>query len=186
MLFSFFKKHLSIISKLIVHQVGMMIFGFAVTMGIDSFNQENTAANSDMYLALVSGFSVLFYLVLLVFATNEEGARDKIRIDSGRLERDPALGAKWGLAANSVNILLGVVMCAFYFIDTSFTNTVYDICLTIAVCIQSPYLGLRYVLMPNNPIFFLIMPALPVAAEWLGYYLGIRGVLILPEKKKRP
>ena len=155
-----------------------MVFGIATTTGIIAYSSSNAA------LTGVSVFAVLFYQVLLLFATNEEGARDKIRVDAGRLERDNFLGLKWALAANSLNLLLAVIIIPLYFFQPA-TEALFTAFGLIARLIQSPYLGLAALYCPYNPILYLLMPLPSLIVCWFGYYIGLRGVLILPEKKKR-
>ena len=182
MLASFFKKNGSMITKLIVNQLGLAIFGFSVTIAVTMYVGGLEESQGNMYLSLVSGFSVLFYMFLLFVATNDAGASDKIRVDAGRMERDNLLGLKWALCANSLNYLLAVIITVAHF--TGLDN-VEGVLAPITVIIQAPFMGLRSVFMPNNPLAYFIMPLVPTLTCTVGYILGLKGFLFIPEKKKR-
>ncbi len=182
MLLSFFKKNGSMISKLIVNQLGLAIFGFSVTIAVTIYAGSVDESTGNLYLSLVSGFAVLFYMFLLFVATNDAGASDKIRVDAGRMERDNLLGLKWALCANSLNYLLAAVIIVSYFAGF---DDLQGILGPITVIIQAPFMGLRSVFMPYNPLAYIIMPLVPTLTCTLGYILGLKGFLFIPEKKKR-
>lgn len=185
---TFFKKNASMISKLAVHQLALAMFGLVTTFAVTTYGEKN--GNYILYTTAISVFSVLFYLSLLLIAANEEGTRDQVRIDAGRMERDDLLGAKWALAAGSLNLVLGVIVLITDLIitfggDFAAVNAIYAFTRAIAMLLQSPYLGLISLYSPNNPIVFLLVPLPAVAVCWFGYYVGTRGVMIVKGTKKK-
>ncbi len=102
-MFSFYKNNADAISKLFVNQLGMTIFGhlmFAATFKTD--------------LRIATGvLSALFYLYLIYCTGWEAGAKDRIKIDGGRMEECKHKGFLLGLAANGIYIVLSVVNIAF-------------------------------------------------------------------------
>lgn len=185
---TFLKKHSSIISRLMITQLGMAIFGLTVTLAATAFNTSNNREDPLMIL-VASGFSILFYLFLLAFAANEAGIRDQIRIEAGRMEKDAYLGLKWGLAANVINFLFAAVIIVTYYLtlslDSGATKTIYATCYTIAKLIQGPYIGVMSVFSPDNPVIFAFVPIPGILASGLGYFLGLKGFMLLPEKRKK-
>ncbi len=185
---TFLKKNGAMISKLVVNQLAMMIFGLVVTFAVTSYAYE-----TDRYTLLttaVSVFSILFYLALLLIATNEQGAQDEVRIRAGRLERDPLLGAKWALAAGSVNLALGVCVLITDLISTLIgtfpaLTAVYAFSRTVAMLLQAPYIGLISLYCPNNPIVFILIPLPAIAVCAYGYWIGSKGTLLIKEKRKK-
>ncbi|MCI8589405.1 MAG: hypothetical protein HFE77_01660 [Clostridiales bacterium] len=185
---TFLKNHVSMITKLMINQLGMAIFGFIVTFAAESFARTHTG-NIVPALLIASGFSILFYLFLLAYAANEEGVKDKIRIEAGRMKKDASLGIKWGLAAGVINLLFALIIIVTYYIwmynKIEMAQTIYAICYTIAKIIQAPYIGVMQVFSPNNPIIFALVPLPGILATGFGYWLGLRGFMILPEKRKK-
>ena len=102
-MFSFYKNNLDAISKLFVNQLGMTIFGhlmFAATFKTD--------------IRIATGvLSALFYLYLIYCTGWEVGAKDRIKIDGGRMDECKHKGFLLGIAANGIYIFLSLVNLAF-------------------------------------------------------------------------
>ena len=79
---TFFKNNFQNILKLYINQIGIMIFSLALMFPLESIGGDEGA--KPIWSILASILSVLFYYVLLYYAVWEIGAKDKIRIDSGR------------------------------------------------------------------------------------------------------
>lgn len=77
----FFKENSYDIVKLFINQMGITIFALVLYTAIGFI--EDTALNLQVKVIL-SVFATLFYFALLYTATWDFGAKDKIRIDSGR------------------------------------------------------------------------------------------------------
>ena len=82
----FLKENMSTITKMIVNQLGMMIFGLVLSMA--------TSQNDTLFL-LASVFSVCFYMFLVYTVGWELGAKDKVRLDGGRIAYAPFKGATY-------------------------------------------------------------------------------------------
>ena len=63
-----------------------------------------TVKHSALY-ACVSAFCILFYFFLLYTMCWEIGAKDKLRVEGGRMDPAPFKGALLSLVANAVNLL---------------------------------------------------------------------------------
>lgn len=103
----FFKENLDNTLKLFVNQIAMTIFGLLLS----------AATFSHKTLLLVTGIlSALFYLYLLYTTAWDIGARDKIKVDGGRMKSMPLKGLYLALCANIINIVLAIVSTVCYFL----------------------------------------------------------------------
>lgn len=173
----FWKDNSSVLIKLIVTQLGMTFFALIVTMAAMGLYQSS---GNSFILALASCFSVLFYLFLQFTHIKEHAMRDEIRINAGRMKRDPLTGLYISLLANSLNILLGIVTCISKLFITnigyfspyesgveylpSAAVSISASAQTIAQWLQAMYQGIIYMTAPGNPLWLLviILPSLLV------------------------
>lgn len=149
-----------------------------------------TAQNDTLFL-LAGVFSVCFYLFLEYSVAWEIGARDKIKLDGGRIRYTPYKGICISAAANIVNFILGImVVISFFSLDPESTvlNVVqgpewavnmYGITSSVARFIQSMYIGIIQTYSPYNPIIFILIVFPAVIISGLGYFIAIKGKSIL-------
>lgn len=197
---AFFKSNSPVFFKLISTQLGMTFFGLIVNMAGMAYLG---ASQSSFLLALASCFSVLFYLFLQFTHMKEHAMRDAIRIEAGRMKRNPFTGLYVSLLANSLNILLGAVACvsklfisnigyfAEYAEHVNYTPVaavnISALCQTAAEWLQAMYLGISYLLnQSGNPLFLLaiILPSLLVCWGTYALYTSERGRRPLFSRKK--
>ncbi len=105
----FFREHSRLISRLFINQIGMTIFGAVLTMAV----MRATDSNPTLTM-LVSLFSILFYLCLIYNVMWEEGARNIVRIEAGRMEKIRGFSFKAALLASVPNLVLGGLLLVFY------------------------------------------------------------------------
>ena len=167
---AFFKANSSVIMKLVVTQLGITFFALIVTMAAMGLADSH---DSPFPVALASCFSVLFYLFLQFTHMKEHAMKDEIRIDAGRMKRNPLTGLYIALIANSLNILLGVITCVSKLFITNVgyfsqyaegVNYVPEtavnisaISQTIAQWLQAMYQGLVVLIAPGNPLLLLVI-----------------------------
>ena len=84
----FFKENSESIIRLIVNQIGITIFSFFLYTALGVMQKEGESSPLH-FKVLISAFCVLFYFVLIYTVVWEIGAKDKIRIDAGRAEKQP-------------------------------------------------------------------------------------------------
>ncbi len=158
--------------KMFVDQIAMTVFGTIVTIA--------TSGNDDLLL-IASLFSIVFYLVVLYTVGWDIGARDKIKIDGGRMREFPAKGFLIALGANSINILLALLIGLGILINTEWAGNISVVCNAIARLIQGMYLGaiklLEDALFADAVIqdvwwWFLITPIPAILTGGLSYYMG--------------
>ena len=190
----FLKKNSDMVTKLLVHQFGLTVFGFLL------YSAANVSGNRALVIGF-SIFSVVFYLFLIYILSWENGSKDKIRIESGRQERDNLKGLKADLIAQIPNLIIavlslvgylcinkGVVNEAGQFLTPVWAVNMHAICQLIGFYINAMYLGifdyLNLITMPFS-LFLLTVPTLLTCA--LGYYFGTKekfGIMTAPPKNR--
>jgi len=114
---NFIKNNSYDITRLFINQIGITIFSLVLYLSTGFV--EDTVLRGKLWL-MVSIGATLFYFALLYCASWEFGAKDKIRIDSGKYKKVPMKGALMSLLANSLNIILALVsaICIGVYINT--------------------------------------------------------------------
>ena len=192
---SFFEDTLEVIIKMLVTQLGMTMFGVMITMAAVSF--ERSSKNGNNVLSLVASiFAVFMYMFLLYIHVWNKGARDKIKIDGGRMKENKLKGLYMSLIANSLNLFLGLVMVAtFYFCDfttnpNSMVCQIFGTANDIARIIQGMFIGIINYISPNaestSPFLFLLITVPALSISTLGYYLGTKNKKVARWISDRP
>ena len=152
---SFFKNHSYDIVTMLLHQLVISMFGFALVLAAMKIDND--------ILRNVTGiFSALFYLVLLYMKAWDIGYRDKVAVEQGKKARKPWRGALISLCANSINILLAVfIMLRAFLPEVNFFDSFGGVCQAIAMFVQGMYAGLlvNYV------------GGAPLNSYWISYFL---------------
>ncbi len=194
----FLKDNSEIIVKLYINQIGIAIFSLFLYTAIGAFGQENDEM-SFVFKLLVSAFSVLFYFVLIYTAVWEIGAKDKIRIDGGRLERKPLKGLFVGLFANVINFVItgvALLLSGLYLLGCGEVfKTVFAVLNLIFRLFMGMYLGLAqgisymFTVADDVKFFietaaFLVLPLLSVLVVHFAYQMGLNEKRIFPARKQ--
>ena len=184
-----FKENSYDIVRLYVNQLGIMIFSMLLYTAVGSFENESLSSSLSVF---VSVFSTCFYLVLLYYAMWEIGAKDKIRIDGGRMTPCKNKGLVMGLFANVPNLVLGllsvILMSAFLLGGGDGVYAGFLVFNTIMRFHASMLLGVITALVPSGlsegaidyveflieAILFTVLPLISVAVTHLAYTLGSR------------
>ena len=180
-MFRFIKENSSAISKLLIYQFALTVFGLLL-FTVSKYSQ------SPLIVVGISVFSVLFYLFIIYTNIWEIGAKDKIRIEGKRLEARPLHGLFIGLVANIPNYLFAVAsLIGYIFIDRStvtadgnFTTpewavNLYGIAQTVGSYLNGTFLGITETANIYRYPFTLALITLPaIAACALGYYFGTK------------
>lgn len=176
-MFKFIKDNSYLIFKMMVNQLGMMMFGMVLAMA---------TTNNGTMLLITSIFSVLFYMTLLYMMSWEYGSKERVRVDHGRLEYMPLKGLYMSLCANVINILLAIALFIGYFnvadmtaMQPEWAYNLYAVSKMFAMFIQAMYMGMISLYSPYNPVVFVLIlfPALLSSAA--GYYLGVKSIRLL-------
>jgi hypothetical protein len=192
---NFFEDTLEVIIKMLVTQLGMTMFGVMITMAAVSFERTSESANNVLSL-VASVFSVFMYMFLLYIHVWNKGARDRIKIDGGRMKENKLKGLYMSLVANSLNLFLGLVMVATYYFCDFTTNPNSMVCQIfgtandIARIIQGMFIGIVNYISPNaestTPFLFLLITVPALFISSLGYYLGTKNKKVARWISDRP
>ena len=189
---NFFKDGADTIVRLIVTQLGMTMFGLMVTMTTRVLPGAADKTRDPMLL-VVSFFSVIMYLFILYTHIWEKGAKDRIKFDGGRMEKQPLKGLYLSLVANSVNILLGIIMCLTYYLGNaadsvgSLSYQIFGSANDIARLIQGMYTGIIIYISPDatavSPLIFIAITLPAIAVTTFGYFWGFSNKKMIKTKK---
>lgn len=192
---TFFKKNLSLISKLFINQIGMTIFGIVLTMAVNM-----AAKGKSVFLLCVSLFAVLFYLALIYNVMWDAGARDIIRIENGRQPDSKLYAFKVSLFASVPNLFFALLMLIGfvlgYVLEWSFGVLLYGITHIFVGLFESMYAGCFSVILDafadNAFLEYLvatllyIFSSLPMILVSMGAYaLGKRNIYLFGKRKPK-
>jgi len=178
---NFFREYSYSIIKMLINQVGMTVFGLILSLA---------TSQNEKLLVFSSIFSIVFYMFLLYTMSWDVGARDKIRVDGNRAPFRPLRGLWMSICANSINILLALlIIFSYYVADITVTTTLVDATwagptwaasmfasLTqIARFVQAMYLGILATFFRTEPFpfIYLIITVPAMIASATGYFAGL-------------
>ncbi len=102
----FIKENLHDIVKLFINQLGVTIFSFFLYTAVGMIEDDSVKTPVNIAVSIVS---VLFFCFLLYTVAWEWGAKDKIRIDGGRLKKFKFKGALISFYANVINFVIAAI-----------------------------------------------------------------------------
>lgn len=178
------KEKSSMISKAIIFQIAMSIFGVMLASSIQAFG--NTV------LVIAGVFSVLFYFALIGAALNEDGLRDNIKVTHGRAVEDKLLGFKYIAVSYIPTLAITVVyvilkLCGLNNDITTLINAL------IRLFLSGMYLSLDRAIFAMgdtlnafslNGWSFLIYQVFSIVICGLFYIIGLKGINLIPVKKE--
>lgn len=185
---SFWKNNSYDIVRLFINQVGITIFSLVMYFAVELTNIDKNTTGYELLVA-ISVFSTLFYLVLIYTASWEYGAKDKIKIDSGKISYSGCKGAILGVYANIPNFALAILALAcigIYSISgAEGFYTAFGLLNLPIRFLSSMYLGIlqgAFASLSNQVVLhatlqtagFALMPVFPILVGHLGYSLGVR------------
>lgn len=181
----YIKDNLESILKLFINHVGMMVFSLIVLIAGKMINPVV------FYLAGV--LAMLMYFSLIYTAMWERGAKDKIKVDGGRLKVNIFNGLWFYLLANVILIVVGFLALLFSFFITeeaSFVNGVYTVTTLISHYYSAIYLPISEIggLSGVFPLYATVhlLTIIPGAlVSFVSYIFGVKGFkCIFPEGKR--
>ncbi len=183
----YFKENLSTISKLFINHIGMTIFGLIVLITSSLLSDK---IGNEIVFYLMGGLTVLMYFSLLYTAMWERGAKDKLKIDGGRMKLGLFHGLYMYLLANAISIFLAAMTLIFSFFASdpnSGIYGVYDVFKLMTHFWGAIYLPITRIAVSSPVIhtllyFAIILPGAIVSC--VSYILGVKGFKCLfPEPK---
>ena len=181
---NYIKENKSLISKLIVNHIAISIFGLIMAI-VGRFLASRNGGRMALYYA-VGILAVLLYAVILYVNLWELGAKDKIKVDSGRMKLNILNGLYISLFANIPTIIFGIFATINCYVESDFTgilaalSPLYNGMYTVLTDAKGLALGTYF-----PPVFiFLCIPALIISL--VSYILGVKGYnCLFPEPKKQ-
>ena len=171
---AFFDRYSYECVRLLLNQVAISMFGFALAM-------TAVKAESDPLLLWSSIAAIVFYLALTYGTAWRVGSGDRLSIQYGKIPYRPFRGLVLSLIANSINLLLAVLMTWGVFCNVPALE---DIPSTIALLAQGMYMGLLSVVkigdIPLNDFWwaFFLLPIPAMLTSLVAYIAGAKDVHI--------
>ena len=181
----FFRENSDSIVKLYINQIGVAIFSMFLYTAAGAVTLDGIAS---LFVKVgISVFATVFYFVLIYTVAWEIGAKDKIRIDAGRMKMQKSKGLKLGVFANSPNfVFIGVALILFLIYIVSGVDslyTVFGILNGIFRIFVSMYLGIIQGLtngldgnldLAVETALYLIFSAVAAIITYLSYLMGLK------------
>ena len=175
---AFLREQLYNMVKLFLNQIALTVFGTVLAIA--------TSKNDSLLLAS-SIFSVLFFLALNYTTCWEIGAKDKIRVDSGRLESMPNKGLYISFGANLPNLIIALLIGLGVLIGTDASQSMSFVFNAIARLLNGMYLGIIKIVQDAASVtsitqvwwWFIVITLPSMLVGWLAYYLGSKNIRLL-------
>lgn len=174
--------------KVFLTQIVMSFFGTMLAIA---------TLNNPSLLLWSSILSVLIQLGVIYSILWDIGARDKIKIDGGRMRKIPEKGFLVALGGNVPNLILAFLMGIGVLIDTEGSQVMSLVCNAIARLINGSYLGILKTLenlVLNNVEtggtmriiwwWFIVMVIPTVVAGGISYLMGSHDIRIIPVRRQ--
>lgn len=177
------KEHSYDIIKLGLYQFVTSVF--AIILDIPVAAEILDASLQTKMLALVSFLAIVLYYYLIYTTAWDWGAKDKIRVDAGRLEPNKYKGAIVGLLANALNMLMAIILFVCIVIGNSASGAVFQVIYYILFIFSFMYYGIfEFAFSSLKADVFLnyslrcagyfVLPIIAVLVIHLGYVLGFK------------
>ncbi len=105
----FLKKNSYDIVRMFITQLGISVFALTMSISFSQITPDEKTFGSIAGNVAISVFSTGFYFVLLYMTAWDWGAKDKIKIDAGRMTGSGAKMLLMSLIANAPNLLLSFI-----------------------------------------------------------------------------
>jgi len=200
------KEYGKTIRRLWLNLFGAVVFGFMLA-GLAANLAEKYPSKASLIYIISGVIGTVFYLYLLYFVIWEVGAKDRIKVDGGRIGPRPHQGLKIALVYSLPMIIPGVVYLIAALlrevasVNNGVVNAVSNVSALIAYVFSMPFVGFAFELfgqlgkhiaesgqtLPYS--VFLLLSTIPaVILIWGMYWCGYNGKLMSrvfkPKKKK--
>lgn len=192
----FIKENSYDIIRLYINQIGITIFSMALYTAVRDTSTKMTIK------IIMSIFATLFYLSLIYNCVWEYGAKDRIRVDGGKAEKQSFKGLFMSLIANVPNFILSGLSIIFVSVvllgGAEGFKTAFALTYMILRLHTAMYLGIIQGMTPNEvtetanypdclleSILFFLLPLLSVGVAHLAYTLGFKEIKIFSKSNKK-
>lgn len=192
----FFRENSDSIVKLYINQIGVAIFAMFLYTAAAAISSDGVT--SLLIKVGISAFAVVFYFVLIYTVAWEIGAKDKIRIDAGRMEEKKIKGLGIGVYANMPNfVFVGLAFVLFLIYLASGADslyTVFGVLNGIFRIFVSMYLGIIQGLTDGlsgnvdhlvETALYLVFSAVASLVTYLSYLMGLKDKRLFPTTTKK-
>ena len=183
--------------RLIINQLGISIFALVLYIAMASVGENNPSLHTGLKIAS-SVFSMFFYWMLIYAVMWEIGAKDRIKIDTGKAVDFKPKGLVMGLLANLGCVALSLVAIGFKVAYLVFGvdgfNTVVLISTVIIRFVSAMYIGLvSGICLPltnsdyndlSQAILYFVLYVLTILVCHLAYTLGKNNFKFFVNKAK--
>lgn len=203
----FWKENKSTVFRLWVNHFGAIVFGIMLSVLAIMLTRKTGGEHEVAIYVAIGVVGTVFFWYLIYLMIWEVGAKDRIRVDGGRLEPRPNHGLKLGLAA----AIPGIVFCLVYFVVTYLYGCagvqsealvkIGAVAGPVSFILNAPYVGFFLALFGRGsdtlPLLSMYFPYAAVVAfsvipaiivTWVSYLLGYNGKLMSrlykPDKKE--
>lgn len=167
---AFFERYSYDSVRMFLNQIVISMFGFGLAIAA-------VTADNDTLLLVTGIGAIIFYIMLTYGSAWQCGSRDRQSIELGKLTFAPFRGVLVSLVANSINLLLAILMCIGRFSGLHALN---DIPRFIALFIQGMYQGVLAYFKPFGvPLnerwwIYLLLPLPAIITSLIGYIAGAK------------
>ena len=162
----FWKENSKLVSKMVVYQLAAIILGVTTAFATD----QNQA-----WFVASSVFSSVFYLFLLCSVSYLEGREDGIRMEAGKIKFRPLRMLAVSALANSLGILLSVLLMLFAAIPASWAESAAQaIFIADSGVLHIMYRGMAKCLTSDSYWLTALMPLPALIVTTVAYLFGIR------------
>ena len=162
----FWKENSKFVSKMVVYQLAAIILGMTTAFATDQIPAWFVAS---------SAFSSVFYLFLLCSVSYLEGREDGIRMEAGKIKFRPLRMLAVSALANSLGILLGILLMLFAVLPASWAESAAQaIFIADSGVLHIMYRGMATCLTSDSYWLTALMPLPALIVTTVAYLLGIR------------
>nr|MBE6545714.1 hypothetical protein [Oscillospiraceae bacterium] len=182
----FIKNNSYEIVKLMINQVGITIFSLVLYTAVGFVDDDGLSSTIRILLSI---FASIFYLSLIYCAAWDFGASDRIKIDGGKIDNNPAKGAFMSLVANLPNFLISGVAVALMAIHIFSGNesaySAFAVANLLLRFLNAMFLGILqgiFSFLEDNvnayylwqSVGYFVLPLVTVLVTHIGYTLGLK------------
>ena len=160
---------------LFVNQVAIGLFGLVLVLAAGE--AENTTLRT-----VTSVFAIVFFLFLQFSSAWRVGSEDRVSIDLGKKKRDLTVPVKMWLLANSLNLLLALLISlGLWFADISAFSSIGSVATTVKFIVEGMYVGVLAIDVGgaslNTYWFMHFLTTLPsLVSVFAAYMCGLKNI----------
>ena len=171
----FFKRYSYESVHLLLNQIAIGLFGLVLALAAGM-------ADNEALKIVTSVFSILFFLFLQFSSAWRVGAEDRVSVDLGKRKRDLWVPVKMWLLANSLNLILALLISlGLWFSHVEAFSSIGGVATVIKYIIEGMYTGVLSIEVggvPLNTLWFMhFLTSVPaLIAVFTSYLCGLNNV----------